>query len=189
MVLWFKREAFYTPADFRDDATFRDLLRRVQVIDAKQDVAILGSSVDLNDVFRTVDRLIELGDVYAAINVGRAYLKEDHYPTGAKVFEYISQRVSRTHELFYRVLANRAYARIGIEHFDEGIRDLDEVRTIEGGRFFRAWHAIAMAYAYLKIGDMVKYKECLEVGKKAEGYAGSRAFLCKLYPEIHDDLH
>lgn len=189
VVLWFKREAFYTPSDFRDDTTFKDLLRRVQVIDAKQDAAILGPSVDLNDVFRTIDRLITLDDVYAAVNVGRAYLKEDHYQTGLKVFEYLATKIDRAHELYYKVLANRAYARIGAERYGEAIRDLEEVRGLDKGRFFRAWHAIALAYAHFKQDDQIGYKKWLAIGQKAAGYAESRAFLCRIYPEIHDDLH
>ena len=51
VLLWVKREALYSPSDFRDDTTFRDiLLRKVEVIEAKQDAARIDASTIVAEV-------------------------------------------------------------------------------------------------------------------------------------------
>ena len=39
VFLWMKREAFYSPYDFRSDTPFQELLRKVEVLDAKREAA------------------------------------------------------------------------------------------------------------------------------------------------------
>jgi len=189
LLLWKKREVLYSPADFRDDSTFKEiLLRKVAVIEAKQDIARIDASTNLDDVLRMIDRLIELGDVYTAVNVGRAYLKEGEYDKSLMLFDHIKARVTPTHELYYRVMANRAYALVGAARFQEAIAVLEQVRSLDGGSHFRAWHSLALAYAYFKMGEHAKYHEWLEFARKADGFRGNEKFFIRLYPEISKDL-
>ena len=87
--LWMKREAFYSPYDFRSDSTFHELLRsverRVEVLDAKQEAAKIDESTRPNEVIETIQRLVALGDIRAAIDVGRTFLKQADYERALEV--------------------------------------------------------------------------------------------------------
>lgn len=49
-----KREAFYSPYDFRSDTLFQELLRKVEVLDAKQEAAKIDESTRSNEVLEAV---------------------------------------------------------------------------------------------------------------------------------------
>ena len=129
-----------------------------------------------------------MGDIYAAINVGRAYLKDGEYDKSVKLFDYLSTKIGITHDVYYKVLANRAYAFIGAGKFREAVTQLEQVRSIKGGNNFLAWHSIALAYAHFRLGENEKYKEWLEFSRNANGFRGNERFFRGLYPEIKDDL-
>jgi hypothetical protein len=61
--LWMKREAFYSPYHFRSDSAFHELLRRVEVLDIKQEAAKIDESTRPNEVIETIQRLVALGDI------------------------------------------------------------------------------------------------------------------------------
>lgn len=188
LFLWTKREAFYSPYDFRSDTTFQDLLRRVEVLNAKQDAAQIDESTRVDDALLTVDRLLALGDVRSAIEVGRAYLKQADYDRSVEVSDHLLKRVPQSHELYYKIRANRGYALIGAARYDEAVAELDRVRQIDSGNHFLAWHGVALAYAYFKKGEARKYEQSLKYAKELEGFRGNVGFFSKLYPEIRDDL-
>lgn len=189
VLLWIKREALYSPADFRDDSTFKEiLLRKVEVIEAKQDAANIDASTNLDDVVRTIDRLIQLGDIYAAINVGRAYLKDGEYDKSVKLFDYLRTKIPATHDIYYKILANRGYALIGAGKYREAVTQLEQVQSLNGGNHFLAWHSIALAYAHFRLGEYEKYQQWLEFSRNAYGFRGNEQFFMSLYPEIKDDL-
>jgi tetratricopeptide (TPR) repeat protein len=189
VLLWVKREALYSPADFRDDTTFKDiLLRKVEVIEAKQDAARIDVSTNLEDVFKTIDRLLALGDVWTAVNVGRAYFKEGEYDKSVSLFDYLQKKLPSSDETYYKVLANRAYGLIGVGRYPEAINDLERMRALNHGEHFFSWHALALAYAYFKTDDQKQYQAWLKAAKQAEGYRGNEKFFRRLYPEIQDDL-
>src|SRR5262245_43825260 len=64
-----KREACYSTYDFRSDDTLQELLRSVEVLKAKQDIALIDESTRVDDAIRQVDHLLALGDVLRAIVV------------------------------------------------------------------------------------------------------------------------
>src|SRR5262249_44229363 len=186
--LWKKREAFYSPYDFRSDNTFQELLKRVEVINAKQDAALIDESTRVDDALLTVDRLLALGDVLSAIEVGRTYLKQADYDRSIEIFDHLLKRVPQIHELYYKIRANRAYAMIGLARYEEAISELNHVRKINSGKNFVAWHGFAVAYAYFKMGDTNNYELCLKHAKELEGFHRNVGYFSKLYPEIRDDL-
>jgi tetratricopeptide (TPR) repeat protein len=189
LLLWIKREALYSPADFRDDSTFRDiLLRKVEIIEAKQDAANIDASTNLDDVKRTIERLIQLGDIYAAINVGRAYLREGEYDKSVILLEYLRAKIRITDGTYYKVLANLGYALIGLGKYREAVTQLEQVRAIDDGKHFLAWHSLALAYAHYRLGEQDKYQRWLKFSRDAEGFRGNEHFFSTLYPEIKDDL-
>jgi tetratricopeptide (TPR) repeat protein len=189
VLLWVKREALYSPSDFRDDTTFRDiLLRKVEVIEAKQDAARIDASTNVAEVIRTVDRLLSLGDIYSAVNVGRTYFKINEYDQALQLLDHLKKNVPAHHDTYYKVLANRAYALIALGRFDEAIAELERVRTINGGAKFYAWHGVALAYAHYRLAHTPEYRHWIEASKAMEGFASNKSFFRRLYPEIADDL-
>jgi tetratricopeptide (TPR) repeat protein len=188
VFLWKKREAFYSPYDFRSDTTFQDLLKNVEVLKIKQDAAQIDESTHVDDALLTVDRLIALGDVRSAIEVGRVYLKQADYERSIEVSDHLLKRVPQSHELYYKIRANRAYALIGSGRFDEAIAELDRVRQMNGGSNFMAWHGVALAYAHFRKGDTKQYEQALKYARELDGFRYNVVFFSKLYPEIRDEL-
>jgi tetratricopeptide (TPR) repeat protein len=187
-VLWKKREAFYGPHDFRSDAMFGELLRRVEVLDAKQEAAVLDSSTNADEVTQSVQRLLELGDVKAAIEVGRTFIKQAEYERALQVLTYLNERVPASHPLYYKIRANRSYAYIGLERYAAAIADLEKVRLLERGDHFLAWHAVALGFALLKAGDPNKSAEVMALARDLEGFHGNEKLFGKLYPELRPVL-
>jgi tetratricopeptide (TPR) repeat protein len=186
--LWMKREAFYSPYDFRSDTTFHELLRRVEVLDAKQDAAKIDESTRPNEVIETIQRLLALGDVRAAIDVGRTLLKQTDYARALEALSYLKDKVPPSDPLHYKIRSNRGYALIGAGKYDEAITELERVRLMNEGDNFLAWHAVALSYAYLQKGDIGKSSEMLALARDLEGFKGNERFFATLYPELRDSL-
>lgn len=186
--LWMKREAFYSPYDFRSDSTFNELLHRVDVLDAKQEAAKIDESTRPNEVIVAVQRLVALGDIRAAIDVGRRFLKQTDYDRALEVLSYLKDKVPPVDPLYYKVRANRGYALIGIGKYDEAIAELERVRLMNESDNFQAWHAVALSYAYLKKGDSAKSKEMFALARDLSGYKVNERFFATLYPELRELL-
>jgi tetratricopeptide (TPR) repeat protein len=188
VFLWKKREAFYSPYDFRSDDTFQGLLRSVEVLKVNQDVAFIDESTRVDDALLTVDRLVALGDIRSAVAVGRNYLKQANYDRSIVIFNYLLKRVPLGNELYFKIHANRGYALIGAAQYDGAIAELNRVRQINSGKHFAAWHAVALAYAHFKKGDRDNYELCLKHARELEGFRSNIKHFSMLYPEIRDDL-
>ena len=189
VLLWFKREALYAPMDFGNSETFKDLImKKVERIEAKQELSSIDRDTDLNDIFKTIDRLLSLDEVWSAIGVGRAFLRQKEYERASKIFDYVKDRISKSSSLYYKSIANLAYAKIGLDIYDEAISLLEEVRKLNGGRNFQLWHSIALAYSYNKAGRMQEYKDQIAATKKMDTKNIDILYFVSLYPEIEDDI-
>jgi len=189
VLLWFKREALYAPMDFPDVQTFKELiLKKVERIEVKQDVARIDSDTTLDDVYRTVDRLLELDDPWSAISVGRAFLKENQYDKSIKVFEHLKGKIRKSDEAYYKLVANIAYAQIGLPAYADAIKNLLEVKTLKRGAYFGPWHSLALAYAYFKDGKTSDYQQWLDYTRDNGGDELDTDFFVGLYPEIEKDI-
>lgn len=186
--LWMKREAFYSPYDFRSDSAFHELLRRVEVLDIKQEAAKIDEATRPNEVIQTIERLIALGDIRAAIDVGRTFLKQTEYDRALEVLSYLKEKVPASDPLHYKIRANRGYALIGVGKYDDAITELEKVRLMNEGDNFLAWHAVALAFAHLKRGDEEKSNELLSLARDLVGFKGNERFFSTLYPELRDSL-
>ncbi|MEG9438474.1 hypothetical protein JAO29_20205 [Edaphobacter sp. HDX4] len=192
LFLWHKREALFGPMDFADQSDFSKLLlQKVERIAIKQDAAGIDSATMLNDVFGTIDKLIVLSDPWSAIQIGRAFLKERDFDKAFKVFQYLSKKISPSDESYYRVLSNLAYSQIGLGHYADAIGVLMEVKLIKGGRHFRAWHNLAISYAYLKSNDRPnseKFFASVSSLQRADLENLDLNFFANLYPEMADRI-
>jgi tetratricopeptide (TPR) repeat protein len=192
-TLWVKRESLYAPMDFSDPRTFHDLLRpmeqKVDKIAAKQEAADIDPvTAELDEVYGTLGKLVELGDTRSAIELGRAYLKKDRFDESAEIFTHLKDSVEPTDQDYYKIMSNLGYSLIGQQKYDQAIDCLSEVENLGKGTQFRAWHSVAIAYAYFKLNDQDRFKEWLRKSKKMPEYRRNIDFFKSLYPEISDDL-
>jgi len=189
-TLWYKRESLYSPMEFRDDQSFLSLLTKVDRIEAKQEAAQLDPvTAELSEVFATIDRLLRLKDVRSAIDIGRAYLKQEQFDESTEVFSYLREKTSEKDEAYYKILANLGYSLIGKSSYPEAIECLKRVKEIRGGDDFRPWHSLALAYSYYKLGEEKLYEQWLEDARKRPEFKRlNLPFFRTLYPEISNDL-
>lgn len=190
LLLWFKREALFGPMDFADQGEFsRLLLQKVERIEVKQDAAgIVDRSGAMDDVLRTVDRLVQLDDPWSAINVGRAFFNRKEYEKSVKVFEHVKGQMPQSSEAYYKLLANLAYSQIGVGRADDAINNLLEVRKIRRGRHFMPWHALALAYAFQKTGNAAECAKWIDYVRKNGADELNLEFFEELYPEMADKI-
>jgi tetratricopeptide (TPR) repeat protein len=191
LILLKKREILFGPMDFADPRGFENiLLRGFQRIEAKQEAAIIDVNTALNDIYRTVDKLLDLNDSWTAVQVGRSYLQKNEFDKSLQIFLYMLNKVSPTSENYYKILANAAYSMIGKQEYQGAIDYLRKVESIDRGRHFWAWHSLALAYAYFQTNDNTQYRQYLNKAKKShdDGYEIDIDFFCELYPEIEKDL-
>jgi len=189
LLLWFKREALFGPMDFADQSDFsRLLLKKVEHIEAKQDVARIDRDTALDDVFRTIDKLLELDDPWSAINVARAFLKRKEYDKSLQVFEYLKGKIDSSDEAYYKLLANLAYSEIGLRRHTEAIKNLLEVKRIRRGRYFAPWHALSLAYAYLMNNDPKESKKWIDFARDSGADEMDLDFFERLYPEMASSI-
>jgi tetratricopeptide (TPR) repeat protein len=189
VFLWFKREALYAPADFPDVKTFKELIqKKFEHLEIKQDAARIDLQTDLSDVYRTVDRLMELEDTPSAIGVGRSFLQDKQFDKSIKIFSHIHEKIRKNDRFRYKLFANIAYAKIGLGQYDDAIGSLLEVKKIEGLEQFAPWHSLALAYAYFKLGNSTEYKRWIDFTRKNGGPDLDIDFFEKLYPEIAKEI-
>lgn len=190
LLLWKKREALFGPMDFDDQSEFsRILLQKVERIEVKQDAAdIVDRSGAIDDVLRTVDRLLELDDPWSGINIGRAFFKRGEYDKSIKVLEHINTKVGTSSEAHYKVLANLAYSQIGLSRYGDAINNLLQVKRIKRGRHFMPWHALALAYAFLKTDNTPECDRWIDYVHKNGSDNIDLEFFAGLYPEMADRI-
>src|SRR5438876_9609203 len=105
LILLKKREVLFGPMDFADPRGFENiLLRGFQRIEAKQEAAIIDVNTALNDIYRTIDKLLELNDVWTAVQVGRSYLQQNEFDKSLQIFQYMVDKVSTANESYYKIL-------------------------------------------------------------------------------------
>ena len=139
-------------------------------------------------MFITLDKLINLGDIRSAIELGRAYLKKERFVESTEIFSYLRDNVDKNNVTYYKVLANLGNSLIGEGNYDEAIEYLRKVEKIRFGADFRAWHSLAIAYAYNKLGELDLYEEWLDKSKGMAEYKRNVNFFKALYPDISADL-
>jgi tetratricopeptide (TPR) repeat protein len=191
-TLWWRHQFLYSPMEYRSDESFLAAMQRLQRVEARQEAADLNpQTADVAQSVSVVDRLLALGDVRAAVKVGRTFLEARKFEPAQKIFEHILARSTRDHEDRYNALANLAYAEIGQGEYEPAIRHLDESIKLAGEGRVGPWHRLALAYSHFKLSAKPGDQHRKEFDKNlafAKAYRYSRDFYASLYPEIAAQL-
>jgi tetratricopeptide (TPR) repeat protein len=188
VTLWTKRECLYSPMEFRDDGSFLGLIDKVNKIETRQNAASMDIvTTEMGEVQKTVDQMLSFGDLYGAVEIGRAYLKQDRFDESSRVFEYLKEHGDHKGKAYSRVLSNLAYSYIGLGRYEEATEELLLAKKLRGSQF-HAWHSTALAYCYFKLKDEKSYAKWLDAGKAMPEYGRSASFFKSLYPEISKDI-
>jgi hypothetical protein len=145
---------------------------------------------DYTTVLALMDRFLDAAEVDEARQFGQLFLTKDGYPVAALIFDHAVNRIGQTHPFLSRMLANRAYSLIGLERFHEAVGCLKQVRELRAADgTFRSWHAVALAYAYYRLGKNRKYSDWLAYARRRpEEYAMRINGFAEYYPEIAEAL-
>lgn len=188
-TLWWAHQHLYAPTEFRSDESFLTAMDRLQRVEARQEAAELNPrTADERESLQVVDRLLALGDLRAAVKVGRTFLEANNFDVAERIFRHILDQSPAGHEARYNALANLGYAQIGLQKYQEAIDQLEA--SIQLVRRPWPWHYLALAYANLKLskgkGDKheVQFKKYLGLGKAHPAFREGRDFYKKLYPEM-----
>jgi tetratricopeptide (TPR) repeat protein len=192
-TLWWRHQSLYAPTEYRSDESFLTAMHRLQRVEARQEAADLNPrTTDEKESLQVVDRLLTLGDVRAAVKVGRTFLEANNFDVAERIFQHILEKCPKDHEARYNAFANLGYAQIGLQKYREAIGQLEA--SIQLVRRPWPWHYLALAFANFKLsrdqGDShdVQFKKYLELGKAHPSFRKSGDFYQKLYPEIASDL-
>jgi tetratricopeptide (TPR) repeat protein len=192
-TLWWRHQFLYAPTEYRSDESFLTAMHRLQRVEARQEAAELNPrTTDEQESLQVVDRLLALGDVRAAVKVGRTFLEANNFDVAERIFQHILDQSPKGHEARYNALANLGYAQIGLKKYPEAVDQLEA--SIKLVRRPWPWHYLALAYAHFKLsaeaGDKheVQSRKYLDLGKAHPSFRESRDFYKKLYPDMAAQL-
>ena len=162
-ILVTKREALFAPGDFKDEENFVKLLTRVRELelDQKVNAVSVDPPTEIESIFSLADELLSRGELKNVVRIGRGYLKSKEYSKAKRYFEYVKSKAPKDNPLYYKVIANIAYAEIGLEKFQDALINLKEVERLLG-KNTEIWQLSAMAYVFKKLGkleDSIYYQE------------------------------
>lgn len=143
---------------------------------------------DLSIDFKNIDRLLKDSEVVSAVALSKIYRDAHDYDTAIKVLQYILSRMQGRERDYYIPLGNLGYAYNFKGDYQSAIEAFNQVRDHEGGDYFYPWHAMGLAYAYFKLGDMDEYKKWLTYAKKQPHYNSKVEEFKSWYPEIKAEV-
>jgi tetratricopeptide (TPR) repeat protein len=181
--------------EYRSDESFLTAMQRLQRVEARQEAADLNpQTAGEEQSISVVDRLLKLGDVRAAVKVGRTFLEAQQFEPAKRVFNHILKNTSKTHEDRYNALANLGYAEVGLGAYEDAITHLNEAIAVADEDRVGPWHHVAIAYSHARLSKNERdahhkeFEKHLALAKAHEWYRYNKAFFRTLYPEIGDDL-
>lgn len=188
ITLWFRRESLYGPGDFREDASFVQLVAaKLERLEIRQEASQVDPRGNSGDVLAMIRKLIEKGEVETAINLAKALLKVRRYQSSLEAFEEI-QESPLSPEYLSKTLANTSYSLIGLGRHAEAIQYLDRLRALSPIKAEAFWPALAHAYASLKVGNTGEHNSWLAKAKSSQDMPEFKELAASLYPEMHDKL-
>jgi tetratricopeptide (TPR) repeat protein len=195
-TLWWRHQFLYSPMEYRSDESFLAAMHRLQRVEARQEAAELNPrTADEAQSLQVVDRLLGLGDVRAAVKVGRTFLEVGQHEIAEHVFTHILNKTPVHHEDRYNAIANLGYAQIGLKQYKEAAKSLTDCISVIGEEKAYPWHYFALAYANLKLSasrsdsHYKEFKKHLAKGKSHSWFGDeNRVFFKNLYPDMAEHL-
>lgn len=193
-TIWFKHQGLYSPYEYRSDDSFLTAMRRLQRVEARQEADDLNPQTsDLDQSKKVIDRLLAVGDVRAAVKVGRTFLKAGQGETAAHLFSYALDQSDATHVDRYNILANLGYAQLQEQRWSEGLKSLESAIDLAGSSRVAPWHQFAAAYAHHHLSSRKgdehdQAKTALIKATKSSGIRFDANFFRALYPEIAKEI-
>ena len=194
LTIWFKHQGLYSPYEYRSDDSFLTAMKRLQRVEAIQEADFLNpQTTDLEESKKVIDRLLAVGDVRAAVKVGRAFLKVDQGKAAAELFSYTLDKSDTKHADRYNILANLGYAQIQEEKWSEALASLESAIELAGPSGTAPWHLFAAANAHHHLSndaddDHAEAKSKLIEKAKQTRFRYDSNFFRRLYPEIADEI-
>jgi tetratricopeptide (TPR) repeat protein len=184
ITLWVRRESLYSPADFKDDASFVKLFAKMERLEAKQEATQVDPRDETSQALPIIQNLLNLDEIQTAINLGKAFLKVERYASSQEIFEYIEARIPASHEMHPKVLAKLAYSLIGQQRYQEAIKVLQKARREIQSEDLGFWPTLGLAYSYLKVGDKQDCDRWLAHAKSMAQASDNTLLVIKIYPEF-----
>lgn len=184
ITLWVRRESLYSPADFRDDASFVQLFAKMERLEAKQQATQVDPRDEASQAIPVIQNLLGLNEIQAAINLGKAFIKVGRYSSSQDIFEYIEEKIPASHELHPKVISQLAYSLIGQQRYSEAIKMLQKARRENHSGELGFWPALGLAYSYLKTGENQDSDRWLAHAKSLPQAADNYSLIVKIYPEL-----
>jgi tetratricopeptide (TPR) repeat protein len=190
-TLWMRRESLYSPSDFREDANFIQLFRRVDArvekVEIRQRAAQLDPRGDPADVFAVIPDLLARNDIETVVSLGRAFLKVKRYSNSLDVFRLLA-RLPLSPEVQSQVMAFTAYCLNGLGLYQESIQELKELRKLDPALAEKFWPSLASAYSHFKLGQRPEFSAWLDKAASRNGAPEYLELAIQLYPELRDPL-
>jgi tetratricopeptide (TPR) repeat protein len=187
-TLWIRRESFYSPADFRDDASFVKLLAKMETLETKQLATQVDPRGDTEQALPIIQKLLDLNEIQAAMSLGKAFLKVERHSSSLEIFEFIDARIPASNEFHPKILAHLAYSMIGQQRYQDAIRVLLKARREVQGQELGFWPALGLAYSYLKTGNKQDSNRWLSHAKTIPQAPEYAPLVARIYPEFKGEF-
>ena len=173
----------YSPADFRDDKSYVELNRKLQVVQIKQEAAQVDPQGNIEEARVMLKQLMEIGQVDTAKSVAKAFLKVGRYSDSLSLFEEIGSHLLSQGKPDTKVISYKSYCLMGLKQYKGAMELLHNLKNISSTDF-DFWPQMALAYCSWKEGMTSESNDFLiqaASDKTAKSYV---AEVNKRYPEI-----
>jgi tetratricopeptide (TPR) repeat protein len=176
----------YAPSDFRKDDSFVELNRKVSILEVRQTAVEVDPRGDSDSAFGALEALLSTGQIDAAKNLAKAFLKVKRYDVSLQMFEAIRKRgdIERSNSF----LQYRAYSLMGLKRYEDALRDLELIQASGSSKEYDFWPRIALAYCHLKLQHSAEFELVLSSAVKYQGAFGYRDMVNSLYPELGEQF-
>ena len=185
-ILLFKREILFAPSDYKDEDNFMQIItQKFEKLETQQSFiqTVNHPPTKVDDVYLLVDKLLEQEEYKNIVRIGRAYLKLSENEKCYRLFKYVANKMPKSNNFYYTMIANCAYSKIKLLEFDKALDYLNEVESILGLKM-EVWHLTAKTYVLYKLGREAMFNEYLKKTKNHSGYNDELNMSLKLYPDL-----
>jgi tetratricopeptide (TPR) repeat protein len=172
----------YAPSDFKLDATFVELNRKISVIEVRQQASEIDPRAGSESAPGVLNDLLNLGQIDSAVSLAKAFLKVKRYDVSLEMFSLIIERLDGRRRS--SVIQYRAYSLIGQKKYHEALRDLDALRASDDDELFDFWPQLGVAFCHFKLNHKDKFEAALTRAMARNEAAQYRVRATEIYPEL-----